>query len=207
LKIVSARLAVTAFRPQDEPRQPGPAAVFLGRSNVGKSSLINRLLGTRGLARTSSQPGKTQSVNFYRVNEAIHFVDLPGYGYARVPEAVRRKWGPLVEGFLGRWADRIALALVLVDARHQPTHLDRAMQGWLDERGIAHLIVATKTDKLSGNARAISRRRIRETMTAESAVAEPVMASAETGLGIREIWGHLDGALAQARGATWTSGN
>ena len=90
VKIVSARFDRSAFRAEDEPKDPGPDVVFLGRSNVGKSSLINRLLGSRGLARTSSTPGRTQSVNFYRVNEAFWFVDLPGYGFAKVPAAVRR---------------------------------------------------------------------------------------------------------------------
>ena len=194
LKITSCRFSCSAFRPQDEPRVPGPDVVFLGRSNVGKSSLINRLLRTKGLARTSSQPGRTQSVNFYRVNESLHFVDLPGYGYAKVPESVRRTWGPMVQGFLERRQQRIALALLVLDARHEPTVLDGTMRDWLDANAIPYVVAATKADKLSGNGRAQSGRRLKSFGGSHSAAA--VLVSAETGLGVREVWRHLDSALA-----------
>ena len=160
------------------------------RSNVGKSSLINRLLATRNLARTSSTPGRTQSVNFYRINESFWFVDLPGYGYAKVPVEVRKSWGPMVEGFLDRRRDRIALAILLIDARHEPTALDGQLRDWLFAMGIPFLAVATKADKLSGNGRARMERTLRE-----GANAQPVLASAKTGRGVKEIWRHLDRAL------------
>jgi GTP-binding protein len=195
LKITSSRFEVAAYRSQDEPRAQGPDVVFLGRSNVGKSSLINRLLGARGLARTSSRPGRTQSVNFYRINERFNFVDLPGYGYAKVPESVRRGWGPMVEGFLERRRERIALALLVVDARHEPRELDRTMRDWLEAKEIPHLVAATKADKLSGNGRARAERVVAERL-AGSAVGRPVLVSAQTGLGMGEIWRHLDRALA-----------
>lgn len=196
MKITSCRFERSAFRAEDEPEAPGPDIVFLGRSNVGKSSLINRLLGTRGLARTSSQPGRTQSVNFYRVNESFHFVDLPGYGYAKVPEAVRRSWRPLVEGFLERRCERIALGVLVVDARHAPTALDLQMRDWLDARGIEFVVAATKVDKLSGNGRAKSKKILIERLGAMSV--EPLLVSAETGAGTRELWRHLDRALSMA---------
>ena len=169
--------------------------VFLGRSNVGKSSLINRLLGTKGLARTSSQPGRTQSVNFYRVNEAWHFVDLPGYGYARVPEAVRQAWRPMVEGYLRRRQERIVLALLVIDSRHEPGRLDLTMLDWLDNERIDYLIVATKADKLSGNGKDKAKRVLKEQLDG-SPLTEPILVSATTGLGMKPVWRYLDRALA-----------
>ena len=168
--------------------------MLLGRSNVGKSSLINRLVGVRGLARTSSSPGRTQSVNFYRVNGTWSFVDLPGYGYAKVPEAVRRSWKPMVEGALARLRARIRLALLVVDARHPPSALDRTMRDWLEARRVPYLVVATKADRLSGNERPKAARRAREGLDVGSAV-DVVLASGSTDLGIRAVWGHLDRAL------------
>jgi GTP-binding protein len=208
LRIQSSRFEVAAYRPEDEPRAPGPDVVFLGRSNVGTSSLINRLLGVRGLARTSSQPGRTQSVNFYRINERFNFVDLPGYGYARVPEEVRRSWGPMVEGFLERRRERIALALLVVDARHEPRELDRTMRDWLEAKQIPFLVAATKADKLSGNGRARAERSVNRGLGG-SAVGRPVLVSAQTGLGTRAIWSHLDRALTTGRDEDqpWTSSN
>ena len=173
--------------------------MFLGRSNVGKSSLINALLGVKGLARTSSTPGRTQTVNFYRVNGAHFFVDLPGYGYARAPRAVRDLWGPMVEGFLERRGGFIALAIVLVDARHEPTDLDRVMLDWLLDRDIPRIVVGVKADKLSGNERSRADRALREALaTAPDGVA-PFLVSAKTGLGMKELWRHVDGALASYR--------
>jgi GTP-binding protein len=197
VKVVSARFDRSVFRAEDEPKDPGPDILFLGRSNVGKSSLINRLLGTRGLARTSSTPGRTQSVNFYRINEALWFVDLPGYGYAKVPAAVRQTWEAMIEGVLQRRRERIASGVLLVDARHVPTQLDRTMREWLREYGLDPVIAVTKVDKLSGNGREAARR-----AAAEALGGEPILASAVTGQGIREIWARLDLAL---RGRTWTS--
>lgn len=204
MKIESCRFAVSAFRADHEPADGGPEVVFLGRSNVGKSSMINRLLATKGLARTSSTPGRTQSVNFYRVNERFWFVDLPGYGYARVPETVRAAWRPMIEGYLERHRERIARAVVLLDARHEPTEMDRLMRDWLVERELAYLVVATKSDKISGNGRA----RAARILESEFGPAV-VMASAQTGRGVREIWRSLDESLQSAgpQGKRWTSAN
>lgn len=195
MKIESATFAVAAHRPDQEPAAPGPDVLFLGRSNVGKSSLINALLGKKGLARTSSTPGRTQSVNFYRVNDRVWFVDLPGYGYARAPAAVRRAWRPMIEGALVRRADRVALALLLVDARREPADLDRVMRDWLEAGGHPWLVVATKADKLSGNGRAKSRRTIDRELGGVHRVGETVMTSVETGMGIRDVWKRLDEAI------------
>ena len=169
MKIATCRFVASAFREADEPKDPGPHVAFLGRSNVGKSSWINRLLGKPGLARTSSTPGRTQSVNFYRVNDAVWFVDPPGYGYAKVPEKVRRAWGPMVEGYLERHRERIAIGILLVDARHEPTEMDLLMKTWLADRDVPHLVVATKSDKLSGNGRQKSASALRRAFPDEPA--------------------------------------
>jgi GTP-binding protein len=198
VKITDCRFVCSAYETKDEPAAEGPEVVFLGRSNVGKSSLINRLLDVKGLARTSSRPGRTQSVNFYLVNQAFYFVDLPGYGYARVPEAVRRKWQPMIESYLERHVEQIELAIMAVDARHRPSKLDLTMRDWLEDKGIDHLVVATKSDKLSGNGRQQARRTILREM-GNSSVAEPILFSAETGAGGRQVWRYLDQALLQEK--------
>jgi GTP-binding protein len=212
VKIVSCRFERAAHRAEDEPGAPGPCIVFLGRSNVGKSSLINRLLGVANLARTSSTPGRTQSVNFYRINDAIWFVDLPGYGFAKVPEDVRRSWGPMAQGFLERRRESIAMAVLVVDARHAPTDLDLMMRDWLAAKGIPFLAAATKADKLSGNGRQAAERGLAESLPPTPAGGGPHLVSAKTGLGIRGIWTHLDRALeaappAKGKGRAWTSEN
>jgi len=135
-------------RLSDLPRAHIPEIAFSGRSNVGKSSLLNRLAGVRALARVSRTPGKTQEINFYSAADRFHLVDLPGYGYARVPDSAKKSWGPLVEGYL---EDRKQLAAViqLLDLRHGPTELDRAMIEWLEVKKRPILLVATKQDKLT----------------------------------------------------------
>ena len=201
MKIESAAFERAVTRPEDEPAKPGRDVVFLGRSNVGKSSLINRLLGTKGLARTSSTPGRTQAVHFYRINDLWYFVDLPGYGYAKVPAAIRKQWGPMVESFLQRRKERLALAVLIVDARHDPTPQDLQMYEWLTHFEIPTRVVATKTDKLSGNAREKSRRAVNAAFAKmEVEGAAPLLTSSEDGRGIKELWKDLDAALLGSRG-------
>lgn len=210
MKIVSCRFEASAYKPEEEPRLPGPIVAFLGRSNVGKSSMINRLLGTKDLARTSSTPGRTQSVNFYRINDAFWFVDLPGYGYARVPESVRKTWGPRIEEFLERRRDQIALAVVLVDLRHGATELDLIMGDWLEARDLPYVVAATKSDKLSGNERTRAVAALRRALETEGKDPAPVPVSSKTGDGLREIWTRLDAALEARPGGgrrEWTSAN
>jgi GTP-binding protein len=196
LKIDECRFDRATVKAEDEPRPLRGDVVFLGRSNVGKSSLINAMLGVKGLARTSSTPGRTQTVNFYSVNRDHYFVDLPGYGYARAPRSVREQWGPMVEGFLNRRREAIALAIVLVDARHEPSELDGTMLTWLVDRDIPRLVAGVKADKLSGNERVKAEGALRKVFaTAEDGV-PPFLVSATTGLGIKELWRHVDAALA-----------
>ena len=209
MKVVDTAFERAATRPEEEPGRPLPLVVFLGRSNVGKSSLINRLLGVKGLARTSSEPGRTQTVNFYRVNDAVFFVDLPGYGFAKVPRRVREAWRPMIEGFLERRGKDVAAAVALIDARHEPSELDLVLRRWLEDRGLRYVVAATKADKISASRRAQAFRDLREAYPEAAGAGALVLASAVTGDGIREIWRHLDAALEthapDRRGASWTS--
>jgi GTP-binding protein len=200
LKIDDCRFDRAAVTAEDEPAPLRGDVVFLGRSNVGKSSLINRLLGASGLARTSSTPGRTQTVNFYRVNRHHFFIDLPGYGFARAPKQVRARWGPMVEGFLERRKQAIAIAIVLVDARHRPSELDRTMLAWLGEREIPLVVAGVKADKLSANARAVALGELRRALPTEEGGTPPFLVSSRTGLGLGEVWRHVDAALAAHRG-------
>lgn len=195
MKIKTSRFERAAFRAADEPKAKGPDVILLGRSNVGKSSLINRLLGTKNLARTSSRPGRTQSVNFYRINEAWYFVDLPGYGWARVPEAVRRSWKPMVDGYLARRRVRIALALLIVDSRHQATELDLTMKQWLEAENVRYLVAATKSDKLSASVRARRERTLLEEFGASTVCEKPILVSVRSGRGMGELWRSVDASL------------
>lgn len=147
MRIESATLTTSAYNKGQLPQSLLPEIAMAGRSNVGKSSLINRMIGRKGLARISSTPGKTQSINFYLINENWHLVDLPGYGYARVAKSQRASWGKLIEGYL---TDRSTLrGLVhLVDIRHPPMESDVIMQDWVRSLGIPTLVVATKLDKI-----------------------------------------------------------
>jgi GTP-binding protein len=209
LKVNHAVFERAATRPEEEPRRPLPLVVFLGRSNVGKSSLINALLGAKGLARTSSEPGRTQTLNFYKVNDAVYFVDLPGYGFAKAPRHVRDAWGPMIEGFLERRRGDVAIAVALVDARHEPSELDDVLRRWLEDRELLYVVAATKADKLAASRRSAAARSLGEAYPAASAAGAVVLASATRGDGIREIWKHLDAALearaAGRRGTSWTS--
>ena len=183
MKVIEAEFVASAFSPRDFPPAGIPEIVFAGRSNVGKSSLINRLVEKRNLARTSSTPGKTQSINFYRVNRSLHFVDLPGYGYAKVPKSVGRHWKKLVEAYFGS-RPGIVLVLHLVDARLRLTPLDQELAQWLCHLGFPTMVVATKADKLSGNERSSQLRAL-----SSSFEGVPVLlSSAVTGIGCKEIW-------------------
>src|SRR5215467_8709615 len=150
MKITGATFVKSATSPEHYPRDGRAEIAFIGRSNVGKSSLINSLLGTKGLARTSSTPGRTQLINFFLINGAFYFVDLPGYGYARVPSEIKREWGPMIEKYLAS-RPNLVLSIVITDSRHEPSKLDLLMKEWLMQRGLPFVIVATKADKLSSN--------------------------------------------------------
>jgi len=150
MKITSAEFLKSALKEVDWPRDSIPEIAFLGRSNVGKSSLINSLLGVRGLARTSSTPGRTQLLNFFLINSKFRVVDLPGYGYAKAPKEVRAEWSSAAEEYLAK-REQLVLSIHIVDSRHEPSKQDLQLHEWLVHHHKPHLIVATKSDKLSKN--------------------------------------------------------
>ena len=150
MKISSARFVKSATRPAEFPRDQRPEIAFCGRSNIGKSSLLNTLTKAHGLARTSSSPGRTQTINFFLIDERFYFVDLPGYGYAKVPKAVKESWGAMIENYL-QDRNQLKLALMLVDSRMPPVESDMMMKQWLDHHRIPNAVVLTKTDKISRN--------------------------------------------------------
>jgi GTP-binding protein len=186
MKVTSAEFVKSAFDESQWVRGRLPEVAFLGRSNVGKSSLINSLLGVKGLARTSSTPGRTQAINFFLINRSFHFVDLPGYGYARVSKTMRAEWGEFVTAYLAN-RERLVLSIQIVDSRHDPTQLDMQLSEWLHANGKPRLTVATKADKLSRNELHKSLRRAREILGAFG-VDEIVAYSATTGLGRERLW-------------------
>jgi len=148
MKITSAEFITSATRPSQYPPLGLPEIAFAGRSNVGKSSLINVLVNRKRLVKTSSTPGRTQLVNFFDINDLVTFVDLPGYGYARVPAAVRKKWGPMIETYLSGRTTLKGVVLIL-DIRRIPREQEHHLIAWLEHYSIARMLVLTKADKLS----------------------------------------------------------
>jgi GTP-binding protein len=182
--MMSAEFIIGAARPEQFPVESLPEIAFLGRSNVGKSSLINCLVEKKGLARTSSSPGCTQAIQFYRVGGQWHFVDLPGYGYAKVSKDQSRGWKDLIEAYLTQ-RNHLKLCLILIDARRGWMDGDLELKQWLEHWGRPFRVIATKIDKLkTQKERAQSMAAIREPGSEQT----PLTFSAETGQGAREIW-------------------
>ncbi|HYN85064.1 MAG TPA: ribosome biogenesis GTP-binding protein YihA/YsxC [Pyrinomonadaceae bacterium] len=196
MKVTSAEFVKSAFEEQHWPRAAMPEVAFLGRSNVGKSSLMNSLLGVKGLARTSSTPGRTQALNFFLVNRRFHFVDLPGYGYARVPREVREGWGQTVADYLAK-REQLVLSIHIVDSRHDPTKLDVQLREWLEFRAKPYLTVATKADKLSQNELRKSLARATKVLGGAGGgpSGEVLPFSAVTGRGREQLWRAIDEAV------------
>jgi GTP-binding protein len=185
MKIAKADFVTSAVAPEGYPREGLPEIVFMGRSNVGKSSLINSLLGNRKLARTSRTPGRTQLINFFRINERFLFVDLPGYGYAKVPVAVRQQWGAMVENYLANRKE-LVLSILILDSRHAPTANDEQLKSWLEHHGLPFVVVSTKADRLSNNQ---LRNSLRTTANSLGMDVEAVLPySSVTGRGGDRIW-------------------
>lgn len=175
------------------PENTRPEVAFAGRSNVGKSSLINVLMNRKALARTSAQPGKTQTVNYYNINNALYFVDLPGYGYAKAGESVRAQWGKMVEDYLYR-SRQLRQIFLLVDIRHDPSANDRVMYDWICRSGRKPVVVATKLDKIK---RSQIRKQVEAVRTALGADAGTTVIpfSAVTKQGKEEIYEIIDRVL------------
>lgn len=177
-----SRFIMSAVRPEQFPREELPEFAFLGRSNVGKSSLLNALVGQKGLAHTSSTPGRTQAINFFRVEERWTFVDLPGYGYARVPKEITASWKFLIEEYLKN-RQGLSLCFLLLDARRGWMEMDADLRKWLQSWGRPYAVVATKVDKLKTQK---ERHSLTKLMADDGAPFIPF--SAITGQGVREIW-------------------
>lgn len=171
-----------------------PEFAFSGKSNVGKSSLINALMNRKAYARTSSQPGKTQTINFYNINDALYYVDLPGYGYAKVALEAKEKWGKMIERYL-RQSPMLKMVFLLVDIRHEPSANDKSMYDWIVYNGYHPVIIATKLDKINRSQIQKQVKLIRTTLQA-GADTQIVPYSAQTKQGREEIYEILDGILA-----------
>jgi GTP-binding protein len=175
------------------PLSPWPEIAFVGRSNVGKSSLINTLLNRRGLVRTSATPGRTQMLNFFAINESLHFVDLPGYGFARAPRAVREKWQPMIRDYLGR-RQNLKAVVWLLDSRREPSQEDLQFLDWLEEAERPTIPVVTKVDKLSRNELARQLAVIARTTGLDREVFTTF--SSVTREGCAEVWERIEAAIA-----------
>ena len=198
---MGAEFVLSAHGAGQFPRDGLPEVAFVGRSNVGKSSLLNALVlrrrkGSRragavrrkALAKTSQTPGRTRAINFFRIDRRLYFVDLPGYGFAKVPAAEQERWKRLAEAYLIH-REALKLVVFIIDIRHGPTALDRQMMAWLDASGHEFCVVASKSDKLKLGARLRAIASITETFVA------PIPFSAMTGLGVQQLWRAIDSAL------------
>ena len=178
------------------PESSSPEVAFAGKSNVGKSSLINGLLNRKSLARTSSQPGKTQTINYYNVNDMLYLVDLPGYGYAKVSEEVREKWGRMIERYL-HGSRQLKAVFLLVDIRHAPSENDRTMYQWILYQGYEPVIIATKLDKIKRSQVSRQLKILKEGLEVKPGT-KMIPFSAETRQGRDEIWELIAGVTKEA---------
>jgi GTP-binding protein len=178
---LKADFVVSSGKPDTFPSDRLPEVAFLGRSNVGKSSLINALTGQKKLAFTSNTPGRTQTINFYRIDDGMYFVDLPGYGYARVPAHFTGQWKILIEEYLHS-RETLKLSCLVLDSRRGWMEKDLDLKRWLEHHGRPYLVIATKTDKLNQSELEHGLRAIRKEGV------DPMPFSATSGRGVREIW-------------------
>jgi GTP-binding protein len=185
MKIKSAKFITSATKPSQYPPADLPEIAFAGRSNVGKSSLINTLVNRKHLVKTSSTPGRTQLINFFNINDAMGFVDLPGFGYARVPVSVRKKWGPMIETFLSQ-RESLKGIVAIIDIRRTPGTEEIDLIRWLEHYNIDSILVITKADKLSRNKQTKQVNTIIQTLGV--ARDEIILFSAKTRLGKDAVW-------------------
>ncbi|RDU36283.1 YihA family ribosome biogenesis GTP-binding protein [Neobacillus piezotolerans] len=186
MKVTSADIVISAVKPDQYPDSALPEFALAGRSNVGKSSFINKLLNRRNLARTSSKPGKTQTLNFFLINEELFFVDVPGYGYAKVSKTEREAWGKMIETYFTS-REQLKAVVLITDLRHPPTSDDRMMYDFLKHHGIPCIIIATKADKIPRGKWQKHLKVTKETLEVEKD--DPiVLFSSETGEGKDKVW-------------------
>ena len=190
--IKSAEFIKSAVNPAHYPETQFPEIAFAGRSNVGKSSLINTLVNRKKLVKTSSTPGRTQLINFFDINQAFGFVDLPGYGYAKVPKPVQAKWGPMVEAFL-KSRSQLKGVVLLVDIRRIPDHKEIDFIRWMDQYQLARILVLTKADKLSKTKQNRQAATIADTLSRP--VSDFILFSAKTRMGKEKVWSAIEAVL------------
>lgn len=190
--ITSAQFIKSAVTPSQYPPADLPEIAFTGRSNVGKSSLINTLVNRKHLVKTSSTPGRTQLINFFIVNRAFSFVDLPGFGYAKVPAAVRRSWGPMVETYLST-RETLKGVVLIMDLRRIPGIQELNFIEWLRIHSIPEILVLTKSDKLSKNKQITQKKSIADTLGVPKE--KPILFSAKSRMGKEDLWDALEGLI------------
>ncbi|PLR75481.1 YihA family ribosome biogenesis GTP-binding protein [Bacillus sp. V3-13] len=186
MKVVSSEIVISAVKPDQYPPDDLPEFALAGRSNVGKSSFINKMLNRKGLARISSKPGKTQTLNFYLINDILHFVDVPGYGYAKVSKREREAWGKMIETYLTT-RKQLKAVILIVDLRHPPTEDDIMMYNFLKHYDIPCIVIATKADKISKSKWQKHLRVTKETLDLDEND-HVVVFSSETGEGKDKAW-------------------
>ncbi len=190
--IRSAEFITSAVKPDQYPPESLPEIAFAGRSNAGKSSLINALVNRKNLAKTSSTPGKTRLINFFSINKAVYFVDLPGYGYAKVSQSEKRYWKPMVESYLSS-RKTLRGVVIISDIRRVPGAEEIELMGWLANLHIPAIIISSKADKLSNNEQFRQRRAVSRTLSTEPE--ELILFSAKTRQGMDKVWEKIEAAL------------
>ncbi|MCK8488862.1 ribosome biogenesis GTP-binding protein YihA/YsxC [Paenibacillus sp. MBLB2552] len=189
MKVTKAEFIISAVGPNQYPEDALPEIALAGRSNVGKSSLINRMINRKNLARTSSTPGKTQHLNYYRINDRVYFVDVPGYGYAKVSKTQREVWGKMIEKYLQE-RETLKLVLQIIDLRHPPTKDDELMYDWLKAFDLPVCVVATKADKIPKSRWQKHLKIVKEGLVLRAG--DPlILFSAEEGIGKDELWAQI----------------
>jgi GTP-binding protein len=186
MKVQNAEIVISAVKPSQYPEGDLPEIALAGRSNVGKSSFINKMLNRKSLARTSSKPGKTQTLNFYLINEDLHFVDVPGYGYAKVSKKEREAWGKMIETYFTT-REQLKAVVLIVDLRHPPTNDDVMMYDFLKHYEIPTIVIATKADKIPKGKWQKHLKVTKETLDLEKGD-ELILFSSETGEGKDKAW-------------------
>ena len=193
MKVTQAEIVMSAVKPEQYPTDGFPEFALAGRSNVGKSSFINKMINRKGLARTSSKPGKTQTLNFYKLNETIFFVDVPGYGYAKVSKTEREAWGKMIEKYITT-RETLRAMLLIIDLRHKPSADDVMMYDFLKHYEIPTIVIATKADKIPKGKWQKHLKVVRETLDLAKGD-EIILFSSETGLGKDQAWNAIQARI------------
>lgn len=193
MKVHNVEMIMSAVRPEQYPEEGYPEFALAGRSNVGKSSFINKMIGRKSLARTSSKPGKTQTLNFYKIEEQLFFVDVPGYGYAKVSKSSREAWGKFIQQYMTE-REHLRAVIQIVDLRHPPTADDCTMYDFLVHYQIPTIVVATKADKIPRGKWEKHKKIVRETLEMRSD--DPLLIfSSEKGIGVEEAWKEIESRM------------